>query len=226
MKKLILKIYWGGLGDHLLYSPIPRLAKQKYGYDKVFISNKSSYRNPEVKSLVWELNPYVDGFSNEDADYPKFAKVSSGSNILDEVAVFYGLHDERTKLNEPEIYYEATNFQELNTANIFEPNTINRSGVPDISLVEEYFKNNNIDITHQMGHLFDSMPALENVPILAATTLQTFCDIVTSCKHMYCFTTGAATLAAALKKPTTVLYTSGVKPMFHHSKLHSYIKIG
>src|SRR5437899_452423 len=65
MGSLILQIKYGGLGDHLFYSHIPRLAKDLGMYDRVFISNRSEFRHSDYRKYVWELNPYVDGFVDE-----------------------------------------------------------------------------------------------------------------------------------------------------------------
>jgi len=61
---------------------------------------------------------------------------------------------------------------------------------------------------------------------LTAFGLEQLCDFIYSCKEFYCFTSGVATLAAALGKPATVLYVEGINPMFHHSKLHSFVRLG
>ena len=99
--EITLKIFYGGLGDHLLYSPFPRIAKQIYGFDKVFISNHSNYNNPATKKLVWKHNPFVDDFGDGDSDYPKFGKVLDGKNILDTVADFFGLSSDTRFLEKP-----------------------------------------------------------------------------------------------------------------------------
>ncbi len=52
MKELLIKIRWGGLGDHLFHSHLPRLAKEVYGYDKVWVSQRSNYNHPNTKRLV------------------------------------------------------------------------------------------------------------------------------------------------------------------------------
>ena len=61
-RRLILQIKFGGLGDHLFYSHLPRIAKQSGECTGVYISNHSSFRSPEYKELIWKLNPFVDGF--------------------------------------------------------------------------------------------------------------------------------------------------------------------
>lgn len=61
-KKLIIEITYSGLGDHLFHSHIPRIAKIYGGFDEVFISNYSKFGHIDYKKIIWELNPYVDGF--------------------------------------------------------------------------------------------------------------------------------------------------------------------
>ena len=62
--KLVLD-RWQGLGDNLQVSTIPRRYYEKYGEKCVWISNEIRYRNPEIKQLVWEDNPYIAGFTDE-----------------------------------------------------------------------------------------------------------------------------------------------------------------
>jgi len=222
---LVLKIKWGGLGDHLLYSPIPRIAKELHGYDRVLISNHSDYLNPNTKRLVWEYNPYVDGFSDEDRPYPIFDTVEKGKNLLDAVVDFVGLPDDGERFREPEIYYKPKLLLELTDAIVFESNHGNNIGVPSRRQTEKWFRNHPVKRTHQMKP-FKRQSPIPHLPIITAGPLEDFCDVIHSCKAFFCFTSGCATLSAALGKPTTVLYVPGGLPMFHHSKLHTYTRIG
>jgi hypothetical protein len=223
MKKLVLKIMWGGLGDHLLYTPIPRVAKQ-FGYDKVYISNKSQYRNLDTKKIVWEPNPYIDGFCEEDAPHPNFAETRPGYNVLDDIMHFYGIPNDGVRYREPEIYHKTELLPLYKDSIIFDPNSINKTGVPSREQINKYFLRNDIQIDYEMIDLYNQ-GFTTNRPIIKAT-LHQMCNLVVSCKHLYCLTTGVATLAAALRKPSTVLYVPGVKPMFHHSKIHFYANVG
>jgi hypothetical protein len=60
---LIIRIEYGGLGDHLVYSAFPEAIFKKYGV-KTQISLKSAFNSPEIKDFVWAANPYVS-FSPE-----------------------------------------------------------------------------------------------------------------------------------------------------------------
>ena len=223
MKELVIKIKWGGLGDHLLHTPIPRVAKSQ-GYDRVLISNHSDYLQKDTKNFIWERNPFIDGFSDEDRSYPQFGEVPHGTNILDHLILWWGLEDDGIQFREPEIFYQPKTISELKNAVIFDPNYGTSKGHPSGCLTKKYFENKNIKITHQMKP-FTTGTALKNIQNLEARNLEHFSDIIFSCKQLICLTTGTATLAAAIGKPTTVLYCKDILPMFHHSKLHLYEKL-
>ena len=58
-----MKVYfgqpWGGLGDNLQFTTLPKLFSEK-GVD-FFISQYNTYRNPEIYEFCWAKNPYVKG---------------------------------------------------------------------------------------------------------------------------------------------------------------------
>ena len=55
-KELVLHQPWGGLGDNLQFSTLPRrLHKLNCEFN---ISNKNAYRNDEIKKIVWDINPF------------------------------------------------------------------------------------------------------------------------------------------------------------------------
>jgi|GEM_PF-372242 len=220
----VIQIFYGGLGDHLFYSHLPRIAKES-GFEKVYISEYSEMRGSETKGLIWENNPYVDGFCKEKGyRAPDFTDLSDNMNLLDKLMLEQGLDDGK-RFHEPELYYKPKLRKELVEKTVYDPNYI--SGVWGISSrdVENYLKKNRIKIDFQMGLRDNSVPLKRKVKIISSSSLEEFCDIVASCKRMYCFTTGTATLAAALGKKSTVFYNKGVKKMFRHSKLHKYVKL-
>ena len=227
MKELVIKIKYGGLGDHLLYSPIPRISKQIHGYKKVYISNFSDYRNPKTKELVWQNNPFVDGFVDVDAPIPTFSVVENGKNILDTLADFVGLPDDGIRFREPEIYYIPKKIEYLKDSVIYDPNFLSKVKHPNASKVMKYFLDNNIRIDYQMKLLpnYSSHSYISDLETLSSNGLEIFCDIIYSCKIFYCLTSGSATLAASIGKSSVVLYEAGVNSMFHHSKLHEYVQI-
>ena len=92
-KTLIIEIQKGGLGDHLFYSHLPRIAKQTNAFDVVLISNKSQFRNDDYKKIIWELNPFVDGFTDETGIFHFSTYNTDTQNLLDTLMLLYGLED-------------------------------------------------------------------------------------------------------------------------------------
>ena len=58
---------WGGLGDNLQFTTLPKLFSEK-GID-FFLSQSNTYRNSEIYDFCWAKNPYVKGVSNNFAKY-------------------------------------------------------------------------------------------------------------------------------------------------------------
>jgi hypothetical protein len=225
VKKLVLRIRYGGLGDNLLWSPIPRLAKTLHGYNKVFISNYSEFRNPETKYLVWGRNPYIDGFVDEDAAYPSFRSIEEGKNILDVLVDFVGFPDDGVRFREPELYYKPVFQEHHSNLTLYDPNYVSKAGHPSIESIQQYFRDNGIVVDYQMKPLHSSL-LLPNIPWLCVEGLERFCDVIHSCKAFYCLTSGSATLASAIGKSVTALHTRDTNPMFHHSKRNVYVRLG
>lgn len=89
---LVIEVPYGGLGDHLFYSHLPRIAKQTKAYDKVFISKVSPIRRNEYMDFIWEKNPYLDGLTSMTGQIYRGSD-SVQMNILDKIILFYGLDD-------------------------------------------------------------------------------------------------------------------------------------
>jgi len=226
MDTLILEIQKGGLGDHLFYSHIPRIAKESGIYGRVFISNRSLFRYPDYKKLVWELNPYIDGFTDEKGIYHSTETIQEDENLLDRLMLLYGLDDGK-RFHEPELYYQPERKQELADAVIYDPNYISYTGdIASGRLIKSWFDEYHIVVDHQMKKLNHRYLPVEGLDIIQTTSLLDFCSLLVSCKRMYCLSTGTGTIAAALGVPVTVLYGTGLNRLYRHSKLHEYIHVG
>ena len=225
MKEFIIHVAYGGLGDHLFHSILPRVAKE-CGFDKVYISNQSPYRNNETKELVWDINPYVDGYVDEAGPVTlNFGSIKNDENIIDRVMLEYGL-DNGKRFQEPEVYYKPNIISGTENINLFDPNFVTPNGHPSGHLVQKYFNDNDILVQHEMMLRDNNNPLTgSNITSLETKTIKDFSNLLYSCNSVYCFTSGTATLAAALAVPATVFYQNGINTMFHHSKLHNYIEI-
>lgn len=224
-KTLILQIKYGGLGDHLFYSHIPRIAKETGRYEKVLISELSPFRSHDYRKIIWELNPFVDGFTNEEGLYIADAKPRSASeNLLDRIMIELGLDDGK-RFHEPEIYYKPLILTELKDMVIYDPNYLSNAGFINAKKVNNYFNKNNIKVDLQLVEREHYIPTLPFGKFLKAKSIYDFMDILVSAKEVYSLVTGTPTLAAALGKRIHVFYTSEMPAEFRHSKNNDYIQL-
>jgi hypothetical protein len=225
-KELILQVQHGGLGDHLFYSHLPRIAKESGLYDRVLVSNKSDFRNKDYKMLVWDSNPFIDGFTDlPGSERAEIALISEDRNLLDCIMLAYGLDDGK-HFHEPEIYYKPRLIESLADKTIYDPNYISNAGFVTAPKVNSYFAATNTHIDYQMRLVGEhAIPLFKFDGLLAAKSFIDFVDIIYSAKHIYCLVTGTATLAPALGKSATIFYTKDQDPVFRHSKLNTYIQL-
>jgi hypothetical protein len=229
-KELIIEIAHSGLGDHLFHSHLPRIAKES-GFDKVYISNFSPVVHPDYKRLVWEYNPHVDGFIDKPGISVNIGELvinltkNSERNLIDEVMLSFGLENNK-RWNKPEIYYKPKYLEKLNKV-IYDPNFLSWIGLCTKEDAMTFFKRNNIQ--------FDAIMKLRNgkhfyLPtdkeeFIETATLEDFCDLIYSCKELYCLTSGTATLADAIGKKAAVFYGKGQPVGYQHSRIHDYIYV-
>ena len=226
MKRLIIEIQKGGLGDHLFYSHLPRIAKQSGKYTEVFISNRSIFRNADYKKLIWELNPFVDGFTDEEGLFFYPDRIGSNENLLDKMMLLYGLDDGK-RFHEPEIYYQPEYKTSLQEYNLYDPNYVSYIGdLRNSQPLEDWLQQNNVSIDFQMKDLKARHLNIACEQRIETISLMEFCSVIKSCKNLYCLTSGTATLAAALQKPATVFFGSGQNTIYHHSAMHTYVDLG
>ncbi len=221
---LVIQVRYGGLGDHLFYSHIPRIAKEFGGYDGVYISERSDFRSAETRELVWSLNPYVDGFCPSQGVSADVEELKRGENFLDAVMRWYGL-DDGIRMHEPEIYYKPKQIDRLVDRVLYDPNYISNAGHLESEDIERFFKERKVNVDCQMAVRDISLPVPVFEEEIRAQNLMEFCDIISSVKKVYCLTTGTATLCSALGCSATVIYGDGINKWFHHSPMHQYINI-
>ncbi len=218
---LIIKINFGGLGDHLFHSHIPRIAKKVGRYKRVYLSNASIFRQKEYRQLIWALNPYLDGFCDEDGfELPPFFPVAD-SNLLDQIMLAYGIDDGK-RFHEPEIYYKPNKIYELSGYRVFDPNYISNIGYVSVKKIYKYIEDKG-GLDSIMQPRDKSVTVLNTVPVINAGSIYEYCDIISSCNEFYCMTSGGASLAAALGKHAVVFYGSGQNSFHRHSSLHEYV---
>ncbi|MFA0964346.1 hypothetical protein AB9P05_21250 [Roseivirga sp. BDSF3-8] len=241
-KDLVITPYYPGLGDLLMLSHIPRIAKESGKYERVLVTLSGTYRDDLYQYFIWETNPFVDGYCHE--QNPGCGRIeeqatdlsmaeSKRLNFLDAMMLGYGLDDKR-RFHEPELYYQAEAIPGLQNAVVYDPNfmTDSRIDQTDFFLVEQYFLENGLSPDFQLSIMSDikgkegyrSIPVTHFGEFLKASSFQDYCNIIYSAREVYCLTTGTATLAAAMGKQANVLLGQDTT-WCHHSRINRYIDL-
>lgn len=220
----IIKILHGGLGDHLFFSHLPGIAKKSGGVRQVLISNLSVYRHPDYRRLIWEANPYVDGFTDEDAPFPGFSSVPKGTNLLDYIMIFRGLDDGK-RFHEPELHFKPERIDSLAGATVYDPNYVSDVGNLESEHIKRYFARKKIMPDFMLKPRGKGAPVERYGTLIETKSLEHYCSVIASARRFICLTSGGATLAAALGIPVMALWGPGQLTMFHHSHLHNYVNV-
>lgn len=215
MNKIIIKQPWGGLGDNLQFSTIPEMAYRQFGTKCVWVSNHNVYRNSEIKKLVWELNPYIAGFTDEDSSLPEY-HINGRLEHIEAVEKGFGL---QPCSKYPKIYYDSNEenkhlyfnkvFIDLTSSkdNILSrdftiKNNINSflkkmkdENIPINIVVFENIKNTN---TFKENRYVDYDMFLKNVSYFNIKNIFEYCDMIKFCRMFVSFSGGQA-LASAIK---------------------------
>lgn len=232
MKSLVFRVEWGGLGDMFFYSHIPRIAKETGAYDRVHVQCKprhGDYYN------VFHLNPHCDGFDSESTPYPEGTSPNGipGCNMLDLHMLQLGL-DDGLRDHEPEFYYKPKIREEWRDLVVYDGNFVSGVGCVNLDRLREVLARErvNAEMKRRFGRYSLNGLSQDGKSFWCGTgreietpTLFDYCDLIASCKRFVCLASGGATLAAALRVPSLVLYGEGQPEIFHHSKQHVYEKV-
>lgn len=212
MKKTVIFVEFGGLGDHLFHSPLPRLLKENGLADKVYLSKYSRFRNKDTYDFVWSNNPYLDGYSDE--GMLSYAPVApTVDKVINHTAAMYGI----TGFNEelyPEIYSVPEYRECFEGMDVLDLNYISFVGaltaVDMIGIAKRYPKYKILNPSAFLRAFVDNEP-------IYTKSLKEYLSIVYSCRQFVCLTSGGATVAAALRKRATTYYGWGQTNVVHHS---------
>ena len=211
MRSYVFEVEYGGLGDHLFYSPLPRLLKESGLAEAVYLSSRSRVRNQQTIELVWKTNPFLDGMTNDPVTAFRRAQPTVNKVINLEMAKHGIVIDTELK---PEIHqaipidprYLGKRFIDLNYISFVggltpldEINIVRQA--PDAWLVNPKWY-----LKQFVGSRF-----------VRTSSLLDFASLIASASEFICLTSGGATLAPALNKTATVYFGHGHNPINRHS---------
>jgi hypothetical protein len=219
-KKVVFRVEYGGLGDHLFYSPLPRLLKEQGLADEVYISSQSNFRNQQTFDLVWKLNPYLDGIINEPPTPLVEVSKTRQTKIINVICEKFGIHVDQELV--PEVYATLCINPSLQKKFI-DLNYISYTGafcfLDKWKLYRKHSDHVMVNPDRVSAFLFPKMAKIYT------KSLMEYVNLINSSSAFIAVVSGGATLAAALKKPATIYYGYGQKPLFRHGS-NDHIQVG
>lgn len=195
----ILSQPWGGLGDSLQFSTIPELCYLN-GID-FYVSDKNVYRNPEIKELVWDCNPYVKGVSSlkvNAGDCKYGGGYDPASSIVD---LWEHWHGFEMKNHLPIIYYHPQFKKEFQDKILIDFSAISIQSRYHISHIQEFINK----IEDKSKYLFIvskknkfSYHIIGGLDVYEFNDIFEYADLIYSCRKFLCLHSGGAVLAAAI----------------------------
>lgn len=215
MNKVILYQPWGGLGDNLQFSTLPKLYSE-IGYE-FYISDQNVYRNPEIKKLVWDLNPYVKGISNENPTIGGHTiQDMIRNNFIERIEESHGFKNTGNRY--PSIYYEPNFINELENKTIlslgsisvvYDDNYINsflqkmvNKDKEDVLQLKFHNELSNDNSGNFSGKSYPHITHSYAYDIYPVNDIFHHCDIIASCKRYITLLAGSSVLASAIMAKT------------------------
>ena len=211
MSKYVFHVEYGGLGDHLFYSPLPRLLKEYGIADQVYLSTASRFRSAETYELVWGTNPYLDGRSDEPPT--KAASIIPSVNKIINVAIAGHNIDLQDELN-PEIYFPNQIVDRYAGNHYIDFNYTSYTGAfTTLDAIEILRKNPQLVVVNPSKKLSRYIKNQHVVTI----SLWDYALLIKSAGSFAALASGGATLSLALGRPCTMYYAYGHNQLFRHS---------
>lgn len=203
---IIISQPWGGLGDNLQFSTIPEAA-YNLGID-VYVSNYNTYRNPDIKKLVWDSNPYVKGVVDAPGNTGCLLGGAGNTIQLWEKQLLGSVFN-----NRPKLYYTPKKITELHSRIVVDSNAHAANSGEAVAT---------ISMKHPDA-LYLNCAAPSTGDSITSSDIFEWVDMITSAKEFVCQHSGGSVVAAAYNKPCTVYRTT--QDQLYMFDLHTYIQV-
>lgn len=203
-KKIIVDIPFGGIGDILAYSTLPRLLKESYDVD-FYLSERSFniMRNKDTYKIFFELNPYFKGVKTE-GDFFRLETFEIEKSVYTFLTDFDGenvieILERQFKVvgsGKPEMYYKPNTLEEYKNVILVDENYITGKKLgwkfKKDAFLNEAKKHQNKGVLIEFVNL-------------TKQDLWKYIDMLYSCKYYVGTSSGGAAISACFEKPFTVL---------------------
>jgi hypothetical protein len=208
-KKIILDIEYGGLGDWLIYTSLPRLLKKKYNVD-FYLSAKSlkQLRNIDTFKICFESNPFFMGVSDDNDVYKFriFSRDKSMANFffdtkgMNAVEVLERQFDVLDK-SIPEVYYKPKILKGYENTILVDKNYITGKA-------SGWLYDNDV-FDREVARFFDEKSNVQYV-IPSKQNIFYYADMIFSCKRFITVLSGGAALASCFQKEFSVILPKNI----------------
>ena len=203
-KEIVFNLQFGGIGDCLVASTLPRLLKEAYDVDfYLWEGSRLVLKNKDLIKLCFEYNPYFKGFKQSKKPFtPKsFQREKSLYSLITD----RGLETHLERLERqfkvkgkgvPEIYYEPKLRSELKDIVLIDKNMITGKKF-GWKYKENAFEREALRYASKENiHYVDPK----------AQDLFGYVDSIYSCKRFVATFSGGASIAACFEKPFSVIW--------------------
>lgn len=206
MANYLINPRYGGLGDHLFWSHLPREIKRHDDQAKVYLSSRCSFRSWQTYELVWARNPYIDGLASDDEyEFYKPSFVFDGCHVMTSLSkAFFSAATINTE-PAPEIYYNLEGVYSPSFDVLVDLNYSSYVGgllTIDMIKIAEMHPQNSVFVNPSKGLAI----ILKEDQIYRPKSLFEYAKAIYNTKHFSCLASGGATLAAALGVRAKVFY--------------------
>jgi glycosyltransferase involved in cell wall biosynthesis len=204
-KKIVVDLAFGGIGDCLVFTTLPRLLKEKYDID-FYLSTQSleKIRQKDTYKLCFELNPYFKGTSS---DLPFFSPKSfqkektlynfftdkEGENVIERLERQFKVSDKGV----PELYYKPKLLPEYKNTILIDKNYISGKKF-NWKFASHIFDREAEKHTKKGDRVEYVEPGKQD--------LFTYVDMIYSSKYFICPSSGGASIAACFDKVFTCIW--------------------
>lgn len=208
---------YDGLGDNIIFSHIPRIAKEVGGFNKVFVSTQANYKLPGYSDIVWSTNPHVDGFVDEPGTYTpsvqmnrvldKWDSLLPSINIMDMIMYLHDLDDGK-KGHVPECYYRPKTIDALKGKTLLDvgAKSLGLKGM-DLDVLLKELESNGISIDAVVHN--ESFVSPNGIEVIKPSSIEEWADAMYSAKDYVCFNSGGYWLSGALGIKSTHVWIKG-----------------
>ena len=215
----IVRFEYGGLGDQLIWSSIPKLVYKKYGV-KMGISQFSNFRNRGIYDFVWKNNPYA---YPSDEKGKVYGSVNYGAETYNEIQQkLFGVKGELFDL-----YYVPKERPDVKNKIVCDLTFVSAGaqGYTDREFCEalvDYLKRQEgllILICRKENELISFIKEKLGLAMIHYQSIEELADLLYSAEKRILLGSGARSLGAAYNLPSTIINTktmNSIARFFHY----------